>query len=249
MFTRLLSIDDYERVNGALDVLSDAFGAKLFIGEDLVAMDRAMTFAQDPRFLEAYSLAQPSLEERAIVWRVHTALWAAQRALCVPGDFVDFGVRDGLEAAVIGRYLDFNRIGRSWTLFDNFSSWRFQRHPGAQAPKFDMMPFTSARLAFMNNAKVVQINSLLDVAPPDIGIAYLRIEETDPSVVVGAMARLFPKVQVGGSVLIDGYMAYAAGGEFLDRYIRRLEHPVLELPTGQGLIIKQHGGAIDAGSR
>jgi hypothetical protein len=241
MFSRLLSIDDYERVNGALDVLTQVFGAQLFIGEDLVAMDRALGFARDPKFQEAYAEANPTLEERAIVWRVHTALWAALRALSVKGDFVDVGVRDGLEAAVIGRYLDFDATGRSWMLFDSFTSWRFPPYPGAQIPRFDLAPFTINRLAFLRNATVARITSLLDVDVPSAEIAYLRVEDSDPSMITGALSRLFAKVSVGGSVLIEGYGALAVRGEMLDRYIQRLDHPVLELPTGQGLIIKQQG--------
>lgn len=239
MFSRLLSIDDYERVNGALDVLTQVFGEGLFIGDDMVTMDRSMSFAQDPRFKEAYAQANPTVEERAIAWRVHTALWAAKRALSVKGDFVDVGVRDGLEAAVIGRYLDFDATGRRWMLFDSFTSWRFPPFPNAQVARFDLTPFTIKRLAFMRNAKVMRITSLLDVDVPSTEIAYLRVEDTDPSMITGALSRLFGKVSVGGSVLIDGYASPAVRGEILDRYIKRLDHPVLELPSGQGLIIKQ----------
>jgi len=239
MFSRLLSIDDYERVNGALDVLTKVFGEGLFIGEDLVTMDRVMSFARDPKFKAAYAEANPTVEECAIVWRVHTALWAAQRALTVKGDFVDVGVRDGLEAAVIGRYLDFDKTGRRWMLFDSFTSWRFPPYPGATFARFDLTPFTIKRLAFMRNAKVVRIASLLDVDVPSPEIAYLRIEDTDPSMITGGLSRLFPKVSVGGVVLIDGYGSPGVRGDMLDRFIQRLDHPVLELPTGQGLIIKQ----------
>jgi hypothetical protein len=239
MFSRLLSIDDYERVNGALDVLSQVFGPGLFIGEDLVAMDRVMGFARDPKFQEAYAAANPTVEERAIVWRVHTALWAAQRALAVKGDFVEVGVRDGLEAAVIGRYLDFDGTGRRWTLFDTFTHWRFPPYPGAYAARFDLTPFTIDRLAFMRNAKVVRIASLLDVEAPSSEIAYLRVQDHDPSMITGALSRLFAKVSPGGVVLIEGYGSPAVRGDMLDRYLQRLDHPVLELPSGQGLIIKQ----------
>lgn len=239
MFSRLLSIDDYERVNGALDVLTQVFGPGLFIGENLVAMDRVMGFARDPKFQEAYAAANPTLEERAIVWRVHTALWAAQRALNVTGDFVDVGVRDGLEAAVIGRYLDFDSLGRRWTLFDSFTTWRFPPYPNAQVARFDLTPFTVDRLAFLRNAKVTRIASLLDLDPPSAEIAYLRVEDADASMITGALSRLFAKVSVGGVVLIEGYGSPNVRCEMLDRYIQRLNHPVLELPTGQGLIIKQ----------
>jgi hypothetical protein len=239
MFSRQFTIDDYERVNGALDVLTEVFGPGLFIGENLVAMDRTMGFLADEKFKAALAEAAPTIEERAIVWRVHTIAWAARRALALPGDFVDVGVRQGFEAAVVGRYLDFAQSDKRWALFDAFTHWRFPPFPNAAASRFDLQPFTARRLAFMPNAQIERLASLLDLDKAPEAIAFLRIEDPDPSMISGALNKLFPKLCSGATVVIDGYGAIERRADTLDRFLSRLDHPILELPTGQGLLIKR----------
>ncbi len=240
MFTRQLTIDEYERVSGALDALNNVFGPGLFVGENLITADLRLGFMGDMKFRSAFERAVPTLEERGIVWRVHTIAWAARRAMALSGDFVDVGARQGLEAAVIGRYLDLADAPRKWVLFDSYDVWRFAPYPGGESAGCDLSQRTIDRVAFMPNAKVVKIASLLDLdADAPAEIAMLRVEDRDPSMITGAIAKLFPRICSGGALIIEGYCTMAGRGESLDRFLPHLDHPILELPTGQGLIIKR----------
>jgi len=239
MFTRQLSFEDLERANNALDVLTDVFGDGLHIGRNLLTVDQAMGFANDNIFMAAFAAASPTLPERSILWRCHTAAWAARRAMGLKGDFVDVGARQGFEAAVIGRMLNFAQTDRRWMLFDRYKIWRFEPFPGGELVEMDLTHIITDRVAFMPNATIVKADSVteLDAAPSQI--AYLRIDEPDASEVTGVIAKLLPRLCFGGAVIVEGYGAMTDRIGSLDRYLNHIDQQILEMPTGQGLIIKR----------
>ena len=239
MLSRHLPLEDFERVNNALDTLTEVFGAGLHIGENLITFDQAMGFAQDSPFIRAVAAASPTLPERSILWRVHTAVWAARLGLPLKGSFVDVGARQGFEAAVIGRALSLAEQGRDYVLFDGFTTWRFEPFPGGAVSEVDLSPVAIERVAFMPTARVIKTKSLDDLEQAPAAIAFPRIEEPDPSQVTGMIAKLFPRLSEGGCLIIEGYGSLADRKQSVDRYLSHLAQPVLDLPTGQGLIIKR----------
>src|SRR5690606_29222287 len=55
-----------------------------------------------------------------IEWRVNTALWAAQQAVRLEGDFVECGVNTGILSLAICHYLDFNSLEKPFSLLDTY---------------------------------------------------------------------------------------------------------------------------------
>ena len=84
-------------------------------------------FREDPGFRAAYARglrASHGVDPRH-EWRVHVALWAAELAVRVPGDFVECGVNSGFMSSAIMERLDWGRVEKTFYLIDTFTRGRW----------------------------------------------------------------------------------------------------------------------------
>jgi O-methyltransferase len=80
--------------------------------------------------------------------------------------------------------------------------------------------------------------SFSDGFPDKIAFAHIDMNHPDPE--VGALKAILPKLSKGGAVILDdyGWWGYSPQKIALDPIIKENGLSVLELPTGQGLILK-----------
>jgi hypothetical protein len=79
---------------------------------------------------------------------------------------------------------------------------------------------------------------LHEIAPEKI--AFLHLDLNNASAELGALELLFDRVVPGGSIVFDdyGWHVYRAQKLAEDAFLNPRNYHVLELPTGQGLLIK-----------
>src|SRR5207245_902280 len=79
---------------------------------------------------------------------------------------------------------------------------------------------------------------LREIAPDKI--SFLHIDMNSPAPEVGALELLFERVSPGGVVILDdyGWFLHTKQKDADDRFMSDHGHEILELPTGQGLLIK-----------
>jgi O-methyltransferase len=92
---------------------------------------KSVDFLGDPRFMAAYrrgmnsghviGRSPGSNEDIHIKWRIHTCCWAAWHACRLAGDFVECGTNTGIMSLAVCEYVDFNRTGKNFFLFDTFA--------------------------------------------------------------------------------------------------------------------------------
>ena len=72
-------------------------------------------------------------------------------------------------------------------------------------------------------------------------IAFLHVDLNSPAAEKAALEVLFDRVVTGGYVVFDDYGWFAARKqkEAIDAFFAPRGYSVLELPTGQGLVIKR----------
>lgn len=72
-------------------------------------------------------------------------------------------------------------------------------------------------------------------------IAYLHIDMNSPAPEIGALDLLFDRVLLGGVIILDdyGWILHRRQKEAADRFMSTRGYDILELPTGQGLLIKR----------
>jgi O-methyltransferase len=72
-------------------------------------------------------------------------------------------------------------------------------------------------------------------------IGFLHIDLNSPRAEIAVLERLFDRVVPGGVVIFDdyGWQMFHKQKEAEDEFMRRRGHEILELPTGQGLVIRR----------
>jgi O-methyltransferase len=213
-----------------------------FVADNLITFGHTRGFLQDADFVAAVRAEQPSSGELALVWRTHTLCWAAHSCLAVPGDYVECGAYQGYSMAVVLRYLA-GLSGRRCYLYDLFDpiggAGEGERLP-AHSP--ELYERVCTRFHAMENVLVVRgkvPDVLSDIAPE--AIAFLHLDMNNAEAELGALEVLFDRVSTGGMIVFDdyGWTGYRAQKRVADRFMSEHGLHVLELPTGQGLVLKR----------
>jgi hypothetical protein len=208
----------------------------------MITLSRSSGFLTEPRFVAAVTAAQPSDYELAIAWRTHTLCWAAESCLGVPGDYVECGSYQGYSMDVVLRYLA-GLPDRHCFLYDLFDpaggDGEGRRLPAHAATLFENVRarFEQWQNVTVTRGKVPQI--LAEIAPARI--AFMHIDMNNADAERGALDVLFDRVSPGGIIVFDdyGWSAYHRQKVSADEFMREHGHSVLELPTGQGMVVKR----------
>lgn len=237
---------------GALDTLAAMYSGNIYCNDMLIAIGRNLSFRSDERFMQSYRSSAQNDQEKSLFWRLHTLAWAAQNALNVDGDFVECGVFEGFSSEVICKYLGFQDLPRRYFLYDTFSglpeqtSTEDERNKWPSYKKIDgeaLYRRVCEKFSMYGNVRVVRgivPDSFREAAPEKI--AFLHIDMNSERAEMLALEHLFDKVVPGGMIVLDdfGWTSHVNQTKAELAFMRERGHPILELPTGQGLVLK-HG--------
>lgn len=226
--------------------LINAVSPDTFAGDNLITFMKTCGFANDPTFLKAAgAVQQPDLVMR-MAWRLHTVSWAARMALRIEGDFVECGVFMGFKSYFLMHYLDFGNVDRKFHLFDTFEG-RPDKYSGAALnPGVHKRPglhdYVIDRFAPWPNVlihKGIVPDDVRVEALPD-KIAYLHLDMNAPEPERAALELMYHRMPAGGVVVLDdyGWKPFEDQKQAADAFFGALGQPVMELPTGQGLVVK-----------
>lgn len=246
--------DDLRRVYELVDEIGSIYEKSdrlRFIGDNMIVLMRNMAFARDAAFMAAFNDNLPEKADEFKIWRLHTYCWAGRSALNLPGDFVECGVFHGFYSAVLVQYLDFAAIDKRMYLFDTFAglseeySTDRERRGIADAYDLDESWVEGVRKRFAPYPNVVVRKGvvpdvLLEGSPKRV--AFLHLDMNAGAAEIGALEVLFERMTPGGIVLMDdfGRVENRELHLLLLQWMEGHGHPVLELPTGQGLVIKRN---------
>jgi predicted O-methyltransferase YrrM len=233
-----------ERVQQAIATLSEAFGYT-FAGDMMLTFHRNMSFFEDARYMQAFNEEAADEREKSLVWRLHVLCWFARQALRAEGDFVECGVFRGLSTIVAARMLDFAHSGRQWYLYDTFAGIPAdQLNPGEDSPGLYATPglyeACVKRFARYPNIHVVRgrIPEVLAERAP-ARVAFLHLDLNSAAAESAALDRFRERLAPGAVVLLDdyGWRAFRAQKLAADEFFGKLDKPIMELPTGQGVVV------------
>jgi hypothetical protein len=241
MFYGLETEESRAKLRAALQALNELY-PRMLAKDMLIALGRNAGFLEDARFRAAFDAEAADDKERSLAWRLHVLCWCAENALRLTGDFVECGVLRAFSSAVAMRYLDFARESRTWYLYDTFAGIPDDQLEPGQPNIYPEADFEAARrrVAPFPNARVVKgrvPEVFAEVAPGNI--AFLHLDMNSAAAEVGALNALAGKLVAGAYVLLDDYGWYAYRAQKLaeDAFFDALGYKVLELPTGQGLVV------------
>jgi len=213
-------------------------------------------FLADSRFRAAYEagartghrICQP--EQLHIEWRVYVCCWAASHAAGLPGDFVECGVSTGIVSLAICRYVEFEKLRKTFWLFDTYTGIPESQAAPPEAPlarsKNERLYFDSYQLVAGNFSDYANVRLVKGEVPDSLRsvtidtIAFLHIDMNIAYPEVEASKALWDRVSPGGLVVYDDYGSPSHGAQkiAIDSFAADRGVRVLALPTGQGLLIK-----------
>jgi hypothetical protein len=234
----------------------------VFWGDRLLTIDKSAGFLSDPAFKKAYEAIRGSHQydqyesPQTIAWRLHTLVWAAKTGLSLEGDFVECGVFKGDMSWFISQTVDFAAQHKQFYLYDTFDGFAEQYSSNADFPANpDFIDFANQyyrdpalHASVVNRFKDRHDVHVIKGVVPDIllekspeKIAFLHIDLNSPAAEVGALSLLFKRMSQGAVLVFDdyGWKQFHKQKEAEDEFMRHLGHEILELPTGQGIVIKK----------
>ena len=234
-------------------------------GDRLLTLDKTQGFRADPAFAAAFADVQGSIAydqyrgPDGIAWRLNTVCWAAKCAMRVGGDFVECGVFKGDMAWVVLNTLATHSPVPRFYLYDSFEGFSdrystpddFPLNPGFlefannEYRKQGLYEEVRDRFAPFQNVRVVKgfLPEALDIECPQ-RIGYLHVDLNSPRAELAVLERLFPRVVPGGVVVFDdyGWKLFEKQKTAEDEFMAARGYDILELPTGQGLVVKRDDG-------
>ena len=252
--------DSAASLNAAIEKISRSH-LSVSWGDRLLTLDKSAGFLHEATFNSAFSAIQGSHQydqyngKDGIAWRLNTLCWAARCGLRAGGDFVECGVFKGDMAWVVTHVIGPERIPTYW-LYDSFegfsSKWSspedYPDNPGfldfandyyRQAGMYDEVIKRFAPYPRIRVTKGFLPEALDEGAPEKIG--FLHVDLNSPRAEVAVLERLFDRVLPGGVVIFDdyGWKLFEAQKTAEDEFMAKRGYEILELPTGQGLVVKR----------
>ena len=223
-------------IHDALQTLMGLLGANVgghsTLHDDLFVWFRNLFFTTDPRFDAACGSLNFVL--RARLWRLYTLCWACEQGIRHPGDIVDIGTYDGRALEVVLRYQTRLPKVYAYDLFD---------HVPEEARKAEHGPSLCAEVCARLEPYGVSVyggdvRDTLDFLPDQI--AFCQIDLNDAEAEGHAFPLVYERLTPGAVVIFDdyGFRRYRESALTHQRFLDGKEQ-VLELPTGQGLLVKR----------
>jgi O-methyltransferase len=243
--------DKIETFNKALTEIAAIYPGQLHAHDMLVTMGKNLTFTGEARFMSSFNSTASSRQEQSLIWRLHVLAWAASHALHVPGDFVECGVYQGFSSAVLCKYLNFATVPKTLYLYDTFSGLPTETSTPEERDIWQayyaldpqkLLNAVKKTFSPYPNVKIVQgiVPVTFTEACPE-AISYLHIDMNSAQAEVLALDHLFDRVSPGGLIVFDdfGWICNRAQTEAELGFMRKRGYAILELPTGQGLVLKR----------
>ena len=233
----------------AMTVIADIFKGQFYANDMLITIGRNMSFKNDKKFMACFSAAVQSDQELSLLWRLHTLAWAAKNSLNIEGDFVECGVFKGFCSGVLFDYLDFQDIPRQAYLYDTFEGLPEETSTEAERLVWDYSGHAKdsvyngvcEKFSKFGNVNIVRgtVPDSFKVAVPE-KIAFLHIDMNSEQAEMLALEHLFDKLTPGGFIVFDdfGWMSNRNQMSAELAFMNERGQHVMELPTGQGLVIK-----------
>jgi O-methyltransferase len=234
-----------QQLEGSFVQLGRLFGANAPDGsailvDDLFVWFRNLGFLGEPAFVEAFAPYRNDHVLRARIWRVYVLCWAARSCLSLDGDFVDLGCYDGKTVDVMTRYADPVRAGRPrrWVIYDMFENPPAESMKSGHGPAlFGQVQALFADRPYVEAVKGALPDSFAQGLPARIAFAQLDLNDADAE--MATLEAMFDRLVPGGILVLDdfGFRRYRESHERETAFFAARGMGVLELPTGQGLVI------------
>ena len=234
------------------DIVSKAYrlGGDCYVSDGLFVWGRIIGWIRDKKFRDATSVAQPSEKDggvdSAIAWRTHVACWAASRACEIAGDFFEFGCHEGYTATAIRAFNSnkFEQLGnRSYYWFDMFMIGVGGSQKKTVIDQSGSESKAISRAKMHKNTVIIKGNVIDTYVKNSFfdgkKIAFAHFDLNDFGVEMAVLEKAFLHVEKGSVLLFDDFAMcpFKRQNRGYRDFFRSRGIEILELPTGQGVVI------------
>lgn len=234
--------------------------SKGYSADGMFLTGKNFAFLRDRRFSEAWEFSKEGNRDAweakgqdvpDVRFRIQTAIWAAESALRLEGDFVEFGVNAGFLSMAVCKYHDFQNQGRKFWLFDTYegiptdglSAKELKKAEKANSRNYsDVYELAKRNFSNYPNAILVKgaLPNTIDQASID-RIAYLSIDLNSATYEKLSIEKVWDRVQIGAPIVLDDYAFEGCEdqNDMWNEFAAERGQSILTLPTGQGLLIKR----------
>lgn len=231
----------YDGLQKAIYAINHPVG--IFAADNLITINRNLSFLGNKKFMDAVNRHCEGPEEAAIIWRMFVQLWAIYNGLHLEGDFVECACYKGITARILCDTIEFNQYqDKKYYLYDLFEHTEDMVHHALPEHSQNLFEVVKNRFNDYPNVEVIKgfvPDILLENAPEKI--AFMNLDLNNAPAEIGALNVLFDRMVPGAVLVLDdyGWYGYRAQKEAEDPWFLKRGYHVLELPTGQGLVIKR----------
>ena len=243
MFGLNFNITDQQKFQQALKLLRESTGGiPMFCADNLITWNRNLSFLRDDYYQQILNGKESDAVEKSCIWRLYTLLYFAELCQNVKGDYVELGCHKGTTAKRLTEKIDFKNTGKKYWLYDLFEWKEGDEHthmPGHDEPRmYEKVVERFADQPWINIIAGPVPNSFVEGFPKTIAFAHIDMNHPFPE--EAALKKVLPKLSPGGCIIFDdyGWWGYSAQKRVLDPIAANMNLKILELPTGQGLLIK-----------
>ena len=243
IFSRLIaSVLQLNKINDASDLANHNF----LFSDDLMVCFRNLGFLKDKDFERAFGPRHDDPILRARIWRIWVVSWSLSTRWTKGGLALDLGTYNGktmfiaIKYAILKNQKLSNKRPSSIILADCFEN------PPSEASKKDhgkhLCDSVKNQFNQLDNVKVVKgflpdsINNI-DLSE---GITWCQIDLNSAEADLNCLRYIYDKLNPGAIVVFDdyGFSRYSQTQNEIDKFLLDKPETVLEIPTGQGLMIK-----------
>lgn len=215
----------------------------IFTGDNLFTYNRNLSFLSDEKFMQAFNKNALDSTEKSIIWRNYVVCWAALNAMKLEGDLVEAACYKGTTARIIWDYINaFGPVEKNYYLYDLFDHDQTMPHHSLPAHSAKLYEEVKQKFSDSPNVHVIQgkVPDSFSIAAPE-KVAFLHLDMNHAVAEIAALEVLFDRMVPGAVMILDdyGWAYYRAQKEAEDPWLAKRGYHVLELPTGQGMVIKQ----------
>lgn len=226
------------------DYITALPGSGIFASDTLVTYARNLSFLSDSAMMDAIDKSKDPIA-RGLAWRTAVLVWAARNALKLEGDFVECGTYKGTTARILYDTIDIESTNRTLWLYDVFNWSEGDAHPRLDGLTDSLYQSVLDLFEGATRVRIIKgyVPESFKQGTPE-KISFLHIDMNNVHAELGALNELWDRVVPGAMVILDDYGWRGADGKHSaqkvgeDKFFAERGYQVLELPTGQGIILK-----------
>lgn len=212
-----------------------------YSADNIITWNRNFTFLQDKKFIKTVQENSNTDVELSIIWRTYILCHFAKMTTHLKGDFVEIGAYKGNTANIILTMSGIEHTNKNYYLYDTFEHQEGDLNHAMPEHSADLFNKVQKRFECYPFVKVIKgyVPQSFDKGFPE-AIAFAHIDLNQAPAELAALNAVLPKLVPGGAIVLDDY------GWWYYREQKNTQDPVLaahglsalELPTGQGIVIK-----------